>query len=259
MNIHKTTPTTDATKHITAIHGWGFNSAVWNDIGDRLKTDYCFSAVDLPGFGRSPMLEGEYTLPVLADFAIEAVPSPSVLMGWSLGGMVALEMARRYPDRVEALVMVASSPRFTETRDWPHGVAPDVLKAFSETLAENPQAALSRFLILQAGRTDLGRVTVKKLKPLLFRYGVPNRNALKEGLALLRETDLRHVLGTIRCPVLFILGARDNLLSPTVVMDLQQLCSNCQATVIDGSAHAPFISHPVEFLQVLTGFLQDVC
>jgi len=256
MTPHKTIPDS---KRLTAIHGWGFNRAVWDELGDCLKGDYAFNAIDLPGFGRSPMPEGEYTLSMLADSVAESLPSPSVLMGWSLGGLVALEVARRYPERVEGLVMVASAPRFTATDDWPHGVARDVLEDFSETLIQDHKAALLRFLILQAGRTDLGRATVKKLKPLLFRYGAPDRKALEEGLVLLRETDLRHVLAEIRCPVLFILGARDNLLSPTVETDLRRLRPDCRIAVIADSAHAPFISHPMEFLDVLTSFPEDVC
>uniref|UniRef100_A0A450WEV9 Pimeloyl-[acyl-carrier protein] methyl ester esterase n=1 Tax=Candidatus Kentrum sp. LFY TaxID=2126342 RepID=A0A450WEV9_9GAMM len=256
MTLHKTTPNT--IKPLTTIHGWGLNAAVWDDIGDRLKTGYAFNAIDLPGFGKSPMLAGEYTLAALADAVAEAMPSPSVLMGWSLGGLVALEVARRHPERVDALIVVASGPRFTEAEDWPHGVAPDVLDAFSETVAEDPKTALQRFLILQAGRTDLGRATVKKLKPLLSRYGLPNRDALEKGLVLLRETDFRHVMDEIRCPVLFILGSRDNLVSPAVVADLWRLCPGCRMAVIDGGAHAPFISHPVEFLEVLIPFLGDI-
>uniref|UniRef100_A0A450YV85 Pimeloyl-[acyl-carrier protein] methyl ester esterase n=1 Tax=Candidatus Kentrum sp. SD TaxID=2126332 RepID=A0A450YV85_9GAMM len=257
MTLHKTTPNAGTTTPLTALHGWGFNRAVWDELGNQLKTDYRFDAIDLPGFGQSPMPAGEYTLAALADSVVESLPSPSVLMGWSLGGMVALEAARRYPERIDALVMVASAPRFTEAWDWPHGVASDVLENFSKTVIEDPRSALSRFLILQAGQTDLGRATVKKLKPLLFRHGLPDRKALGAGLALLRETDLRPMLGAIRCPILFILGARDNLLSPSVEMDLRRLRPDCRVAVIAG-AHAPFISHPTEFLGALNPFLQDI-
>ena len=245
-------------KPLTAIHGWGFNSAVWDDMGEQLQDQCRFTAIDLPGFGRCPMLEGEYTLPTLANRLIETTPKSGVLMGWSLGGMVALEMAHCYPEQIDGLVMVASSPRFTATQNWPHGVAPEILNVFSETVIEDHKAALLRFLFLQAGRIDLGRATVKKLKPLLFRYGSPDQKALEKGLILLRETDSRDILKTIQCPVLFILGERDNLLSPTVVEDLSILCPNCRIAVINGSAHAPFISHPLEFFQVLMSFLQDV-
>uniref|UniRef100_A0A450TX94 Pimeloyl-[acyl-carrier protein] methyl ester esterase n=1 Tax=Candidatus Kentrum sp. FW TaxID=2126338 RepID=A0A450TX94_9GAMM len=252
-------PISTVLQYLLAIHGWGFNHAVWGDIGEQLKADYAFNAIDLPGFGQCPMPAGGYTLATLAESVVDAMPSPAVLMGWSLGGLVALEVARCYPERVMALVMVASGPRFTAADDWPHGVAPEVLGTFSETVIRDHKTALTRFLILQAGTTDSGRITVKKLKPLLFRYGTPDRKALEQGLVLLRETDLRHVLGSLRCPVLFILGGRDNFLSPTVETDLRWLCPGCQVSVIAGSAHAPFISHPVAFLQVLTSFIQDVC
>ncbi|MBT8420832.1 MAG: alpha/beta fold hydrolase [Gammaproteobacteria bacterium] len=271
-------------KHLVAIHGWGFNSAVWDDMGLQLEqAGHGLTAVNLPGFGGRPMLAGEYTLTALADSVVQAVqvsggndypdagmhshagaweratmsPAPCIFMGWSLGGLVALEVAHRYPERVRALVLVAAAPRFTNTENWPHGVAPAVLDAFSETLVDDHRAALTRFLILQAGRTDLGRATVKKLKPLLFRHGTPNRDALAQGLVLLRETDYREVLPTIRCPVLFILGSRDNLLSSTVAEDLRGLAPECRTAVIEGSAHAPFISHPVEFFQVLMPFLEQ--
>lgn len=250
--------------HLIAIHGWGFHGAVWEDTGRQLRAlGYGFTAVDLPGFGACPTLEGEYTLSALADSVLQALPpgknaSLPVLLGWSLGGLTALEMIRRYPERFRALVMVAAAPRFTKADDWPHGVDPAVLEGFSQTLTEDYRSALTRFLLLQAGRTDSGRATVKKLKPLLFRHGIPDGKALEQGLALLRETDHREVLGSVRHPVLFVLGARDNLLSCAAAQDLRALCPHARAAVIPGSAHAPFISHPAEFMAVLTEFLGEV-
>ncbi|VFM95518.1 MAG: pimeloyl-[acyl-carrier protein] methyl ester esterase [Candidatus Kentron sp. G] len=260
MSLDKTTAT--PFQHLLALHGWGFNSAVWEEMGGQLRDGGVgFSAVDLPGFGVRPMLAGEYTLARLADSVAgtmaESGPVPCVLMGWSLGGLVALEVAHRYPERVEALVMVAAAPRFTQAGDWPHGVVPSVLDSFSRTLAEDTKAALVRFLVLQAGRTESGRATVKKLRLLLFRDGVPGRAALEQGLVLLRETDSRPLLREIRCPVLFILGERDNLLSSGAAVDLRRLCPGCRVEVITGCAHAPFISHPTAFRRVLVAFLDS--
>lgn len=97
-------------KPLILLHGWGFNSEIWNDVAAKLARHWCVYQVDLPGHGRSPM--AEYTLPILTKKLAAELPNNSVWIGWSLGGLLAMAMARWQPASVCALGLVSTSPRF---------------------------------------------------------------------------------------------------------------------------------------------------
>ena len=94
------------------IHGWGMHSLVWDDVMPALLEHFQVTVVDLPGLGRSPIPGGDYTLDYLVEHVLAIAPAQAVWMGWSLGGMVAMRAASQHPERVSALISVASTPKF---------------------------------------------------------------------------------------------------------------------------------------------------
>ncbi|RKZ33738.1 MAG: pimeloyl-[acyl-carrier protein] methyl ester esterase, partial [Gammaproteobacteria bacterium] len=116
------------TERAVAIHGWGLSSSVWQGFpGSRLFPGGCQSR-SLPGYDgvEAPVQEQSVT-----DWARRMVSGasepPAMWIGWSLGGLVAMEVARQYPERVSALTLMASTPRFQRHPDWPNGLAPPLL------------------------------------------------------------------------------------------------------------------------------------
>ena len=98
---------------LVLLHGWGLHGGIWSGLlpeldgfGERLTPD-------LPGHGASPCPGDEIGLEALADRLVPGVPEGAAVLGWSLGAMVALTLARRHPERVSRLVLVAATPRFT--------------------------------------------------------------------------------------------------------------------------------------------------
>ncbi|STV85945.1 putative pimeloyl-BioC--CoA transferase BioH [Klebsiella michiganensis] len=100
--------------------------------------------VDLPGYGRSGGF-GAMSLEEMAQRVLENAPERAIWLGWSLGGLVASQVALSHPDRVQALVTVASSPCFSAHDSWP-GIKPDVLSGFQQQLSEDFQRTVERFL-----------------------------------------------------------------------------------------------------------------
>ncbi len=92
---------------IVLLHGWGVNSAVFTPLHHTLK-DHQLLLVDLPGFGDSPAIEGG--LDAWVDHLMAQLPERAIWAGWSLGGLVATRAAQRYPERINALLTIASSP-----------------------------------------------------------------------------------------------------------------------------------------------------
>ncbi len=232
------------------LHGWGTHARVWSAIAERLAPRYRLYLVDLPGHGArlwSATSDFIHVTRLVAD----ALPGPAHWVGWSLGGILALEAAAALPGAVSALTAVCASPRFVQTPDWPGALSSAVLQSFARDLEQDLPRTLSRFLLLQTLGTQRGTDAARTLRRHLREGPLPDRRALAAGLAYLQQVDLRPCLAAIRCPVAFILGGRDTLVPAAVAPDIQALRPDWPVHIIAGAGHAPFLSHPDAFINLL--------
>lgn len=242
---------------LVLLHGWGLHSGVFAHLSDALAARHRVTLIDLPGHGRSSAMRGDLTLPGIAEQIAAVSPPRAAWLGWSLGGMIATYIALAVPARVERLIWVASSPRFVTAEHWPHAMEPAVLTGFAQALEHDYRATLERFLSLQVtSGTAEGRETLRVLRALLLQQSPPDLTALHAGLAILQTADLRAQLPALACPLRIILGARDRLVPASVGAAVQQLIPTAHINVMTGAAHAPFLSHPREFLALLVEFLE---
>ena len=245
---------------LALIHGWGMHGGVWDGVRAALAQRFRLHIVDLPGYGASPAFES-YTLERLARAVADELPEKIQVCGWSLGGQVALEMAGLYPGQIERLVLVATTPCFTAREDWPWAVQRAVLLEFAAALEADYEGTLQRFLALQARGGDEAeiepRTVLKRLRDLLFTRGRPDEQTLRAGLNILLESDLRDRAATIKTPTLLLHGGRDMLTPVGAANWLAEHLPEVRLEVLPGAAHAPFLSHPVEFTEIVTGFLHD--
>jgi pimeloyl-[acyl-carrier protein] methyl ester esterase len=241
---------------VVLVHGWGLHAGIWENVAAHLMSQYRITLVDLPGHGRSQLMPGdELTLDNMVDSLIEAVPKDATWIGWSLGGLLSMRAALRHPEYVRALAIIASSPRFTSSADWPNAMAPDVLTDFADRLLQDWEATLQGFLFLQMFGTADARQHVRQLREHLLEYGAPDVAALHGGLEILQSTDLRDELTELSCPSLFLYGERDRLVPPGVAADIQTLLPAANTCVIEDAGHVPFVSHFDTTLEQLRHFL----
>jgi pimeloyl-[acyl-carrier protein] methyl ester esterase len=238
------------------IHGWGMHGGVWADVAQNLAADFHVHSVDLPGFGASASL-AETNLESLVQVLLGQFPEPLNVCGWSLGGQVALHWARREPAKVKRLVLVTSTPCFAERDDWLFGMASEVLEKFAAELEQNHAATLRRFIALQLRGSENERELLGLLRERLFSRGEPDMGALRGGLEILRDADLRAGLPEIAQPTLLIAGGRDRLTPPAASRYLAQVMPNARMIEIEGAAHAPFLSHPEIFTEQVKSFLHE--
>ena len=209
---------------------------------------------DLPGCGARRPVPAEDPIGPGADLgdmaaaALAAVNRPAHWVGWSLGGLVALEAARRAPDRVTRLTLMAATPRMVAGSDWP-GIDPAELAAFQRALQTDVQATHRRFLALQARGCPGGRTVLRALHAAAAADGLPERPALEAGLAVLRDTDLRDALPELSCTVDLILGDRDALVPCAAGTAMR--ARGVSVRVVPGAGHAPFVSHPGACVEAL--------
>jgi len=245
----------DKSNPLILLHGWGFNHRIFENLADELSKTWTVYQVDLPGHGQSPFCE--YELSILTETLANNLPKNAVWIGWSLGGLLAMAMAVRKPDYVRALVLIASSPRFTITDNWQCAMSPEILQKFTQQLQEDTLGTLKRFLILQVKGSEGANQQLRYLQKFLTVSTVPDSKTLQAGLNLLLNSDLRSELQHIDCPALLCLGQYDKIVPAEMGAICQQYWQNLEITEIPKSAHIPFLSHPFIFMQKLTGFLNE--
>ncbi|WP_431224636.1 pimeloyl-ACP methyl ester esterase BioH [Serratia sp. L9] len=239
-------------RDLVLLHGWGLNAEVWGCMLQRLAPHFRLHLVDLPGYGRSQGY-GALSLSQMAEVLLVAAPERAYWLGWSLGGLVAGQIALMQPERVAGLITVASSPCFTAQEQWP-GIRPEVLSGFQQQLSDDFKRTVERFLALQTLGTESARQDARLLKNVVLNQPMPSVEVLNGGLEMLRTVDQRQQLMALTLPVLRIYGYLDGLVPRKVANLLDELWPNSSSIVIAKAAHAPFISHPEEFSRTICQF-----
>ncbi len=240
-------------RDLVLLHGWGLNAEVWQNIVPRLSSQFRLHLVDLPGFGRSQGF-APLSLAAMAQQLLPQLPDRAVLLGWSLGGLVASQIAISQPERVAALISVASSPCFTEREAW-SGIKPDTLQNFQQQLSTDFQRTVERFLALQTMGTEHARQDARQLKEVVLSQPMPSVAVLEGGLEILRQEDLRDALDDLTLPFLRIYGYLDGLVPRRIAEQLDARWPHSSSWVMEKAAHAPFISHPDAFCQQVEQFI----
>jgi pimeloyl-[acyl-carrier protein] methyl ester esterase len=236
---------------LVLVHGWGMHGGIWRELLPALDAWEPRLTPDLPGHGGAPCPAGPYGLDEITDALAPDVPPGATVLGWSLGAMVALNLARRHERRVRRLVLVSATPKFTNTDDWDCGIADGVFELFARTLVSDYRLTLNRFLSLQVRGSATSRSTLRLLRSVLFARGEPQQAALAGGLDILRQADLRPWLDEIRQPAQVIAGLRDRLVPAAASRALAAALPAGRFTALPAAGHAPFVSHRAEFLAAL--------
>lgn len=244
---------------LVLVHGIGSHWQMWSPVLDRLAATHDVLAIDLPGFGRSPVLERPPTVAALADavsdFAAEQGMTHPNVAGNSLGGGIALELARTG----RARSATALSPiGFASGRERPYGAA--VLRS-SRALARGLGGALDA-----PQRTAVGRALT--MGHLIARpWRVPAEDAIRatHDLAAAPGFDaaLPHVMdfdwthGDIDVPVTIGWGTRDALLIPRQGRRARQRMPLARHVWLRGCGHVPTWDDPAQVAAVVLAGSRD--
>ncbi|WGL98461.1 pimeloyl-ACP methyl ester esterase BioH [Arsenophonus sp. aPb] len=237
---------------IVLLHGWGLNAEVWRTIEVECGSHFRLHLVDLPGYGRSNLFP-PMSLQQMAEVIWQKAPKQAIWLGWSLGGLIANIIALNHQVEIAGLITVASTPCFSQQENWP-GIKSVVLTGFEQQLQANFHRTVERFLALQTLGTKTTLEDIRLLKTVLLKQPLPSVAVLNAGLEILRTTDLRQSLLTLNKPFLRIYGDLDGLVPRKVVPIIDGWLPNSHSVIIKHAAHAPFISHPKQFIQLLVDF-----
>jgi pimeloyl-[acyl-carrier protein] methyl ester esterase len=237
---------------LVMLHGWAMHSGIFAPLIAELEHHICLYLIDLPGHGRSRDDQASLDIDLIVDAITQQVPANAAWCGWSLGGLVALRAAQL--KHTNALIMLCASPRFVNANQWPHGMDSQVFEKFSENLETDYRGTLDRFMMLEAQGSEHQRQALRMLRDVVFTHGEPAPRVLKEGLALLQNSDLISACQTLSVPSLWCAGARDRLVSPAAMKAASEL-SKGEYISIAGGGHAPFLTHASHVADAMQSFL----
>jgi pimeloyl-[acyl-carrier protein] methyl ester esterase len=235
------------------LHGWGFDSSIFDNLAQHLEKHFQIWQVDLPGYGNSENVN-DYSLKILSKVIVNHCPNNAIYLGWSLGGLIAISIAENYPQKVKSLILVASSPSFIKQDNWKYALSRKILYNFSKQLHNDYTTTLIRFLTLQVKGSDNASKQLKILKQNFIKKNEVDIRTLNNGLSLLINSDLRK--NNIKCPIYLCLGERDMLIPAKMAEQWQSVQKNLIYQIIQGAGHLPFLSHTEIFIDKLLEFLR---
>ncbi|MBJ7575575.1 pimeloyl-ACP methyl ester esterase BioH [Luteimonas sp. MC1828] len=245
---------------LVLLHGWAMHGGVFAPLVARLEDRFTLYVVDLPGHGRSR--DSDVPLaPEACAAAIAARVPVAPWLGWSLGGMVALHAAATRPERVPALAMVCSAPRFVrdpaaaDDDDGRFGMSAEIFAGFARGLREDYHGTLERFIALEAFGSDDPKGELRALRAEIFARGEPPASALADGLDLLGSVDQRPLLPALRVPSLWLAGRRDRVVDPRAMRAAAARTPGSRFVQVEHAGHAPFLTHADEVAAAISGFL----
>lgn len=244
---------------IILLHGFGSSLHTFEPWAEALKADYRVVRLDLPGSGLSPPdPTGDYTdarsialiLVLMDDLGIET----ATLVGNSIGGRIAWNMAVDHPERVSKLVLI--SPDGFASPGFAYGEAadvPTVMKAMRFTL---PKSAIRPNLAASYGDPGLlTEATVKRYHDLMLAPG--GRGALLKRMEQTVLTDPATRLPQIKAPVLLLWGRKDRLIPFSNSADYTKLLADSRLVAFKDLGHVPMEEDPAQSLAPLKAFLAE--
>lgn len=230
-------------KHLVLLHGWAADRRIWSRQHPLEQGQVRLWTPDL----------AQWQAAWLLTYLQDVEPAQTVLVGWSLGGMLALEACAR-GFRPRALVLIAACASFCRRPDYALGWPAAVVRGMRQRLKAQPKQVVQDFYqrLLAAGEQDWQ----EPLTALLPR-GL-DASWLASGLDYLQHTDLRPRLGQVAAgQIVVVQGAADRILEPAQAYFLQAELPGSRLLMLPDTGHAPMVSRSPEVNELLATLLGD--
>ncbi len=241
---------------LVMLHAFPLSHAMWHDERQTLSPLGRIICPDLPGFGRSQQ-QVEPSIPAMASLLIDlldqlSIREPIMLAGLSMGGYVALEFFRQFPERVLALGLFSTragidTPEARATRlKTAETIRREGLNAFAQAM---PQTLL--------GRTTLS--SQPKLAQAISQLIASNNphGVADALLAMANRRDSTPILASIMCPTLILSGEEDVVIPPTESEELHRRIGGSSYQVIPAAGHLVNLEQPKRFQEILGHFIRE--
>lgn len=231
-------------KHLVLLHGWGASEGIWQRQVEAFEEKYTVLAPRIQEWSAAWLEEYLTRLPLRA----------SVLVGWSLGGMLLVEaLSQMTGPAAAATVLVGVAPVFCQRPGHPWGQPVASVRAMRFGLRSDPTRVLTSFL---ASCLAPGEESFRDEAAAGFDFTADPANLalLTQGLDYLRDKDLGGLLPNLPGPVAIIQGQQDGIVDPAQGQFLHEHLLGSSLHLISGAGHLPFLTQA----QAFNGILMDL-
>ena len=225
------------------IPGWGTDSSIFNAVLNRLKL-------------QSTNIDWWNCLSNNADnnelyLELEASDDPAVIIGWSLGGIIALSAAIKYHKRISGLFLMSTTSRMIEDKGY-YGVSENIIKAMIHKLKRTPIETLKGFFSLCTNDTDNA---IPGMQDAALKI---KKEDLLSGLLCLKNTDVRKDLGKIKLPVRIIHVEKDRVVSVKNGIYLSEKLPFSGIEILQEGEHLFFHEAPSFLVDEISKFIDKI-
>ncbi|MBI4644671.1 MAG: alpha/beta fold hydrolase [Deltaproteobacteria bacterium] len=226
-------------KTLILLHGWGADGSFWEKQVLAFRGQIKVETPTIPAW------DPAWLKAYLQNFSLV----DCLLVGWSLGGMMLLEVLARQPATVGGLILVGVAPVFCRRSDYPWGQPPVAVRAMRRALQSNPRKVVQDF----AGSClSPSEGTFQEEVTSLFSTG--NSANLAAGLDYLLSQDLRPLLPNLAAPCTIIQGDEDRIVPPGQARFLHEHLSGSKLHLVPAAGHLPFWTQDGRF----NGILEEI-
>lgn len=246
---------------LVLLHGWCMTHRAFYPLLDSPPAGGEVIAFDLPGHGQSgPPCGVDLALwagAVARSMASLQLDRP-ILCGWSLGGMLALLLAAQQSAEFSGMVLISTTPRFTNGDGWTGGLPPGQLAAMKRDVRRAYRPTMEAFFRMMFAEGEVDAYGYRQIaRKAVSPRTLPPRDVAEDGLAILAQTDLRSILTGISVPTLVVHGDRDPIIPPAAGRFLAEKLAGSRLEILSGIGHAPFLSRPERFRAMLEQFVHE--
>ncbi|SDR74426.1 malonyl-CoA O-methyltransferase/pimeloyl-[acyl-carrier protein] methyl ester esterase [Halopseudomonas litoralis] len=234
-------------KHITLLPGWALAPDNMQPLREALLERISNVTVDILPLPAIQLSSLETDLSSLAQQI-----KPGVLIGWSLGGMLAVQLHRRFPEHFPQIVTLAANACFVERKSWADAMPTDIFKAFYNDYRDTPEKTLKRFALLVTQGSPHARQLAKNLS-----WDALDADQRLHSLAVLGMLDNRVALSRPTQPMLHCLGALDALVPEGAAPAIAALHETSSVAVHPQAGHALPLEQPLWLAEEIAGWLES--
>jgi 3-oxoadipate enol-lactonase len=249
LNAEATGP--EAGPALVLLHALGTSSAIWDDLLPLLPPSLRILRLDMRGHGRSDVPPGPYSMGALIRDTERLIEhfgvKEAVILGLSIGGLIAQGLAVKRLDLVRAMVLSNTAAKIGRPEHWD-----DRIKAVQGSgMPALHDATMERWL----GRKWRQSPALPRLSDGFLATAPEGWMGCASAIA---GTDFFETTATLTLPTLAIAGANDGSTPPDLVRETAELIRGHRFALIRGAGHIPVVEKPAEYAAVLTQFLNEI-